>query len=101
MARRKSKNKTTSWTGALIIEALAVITFAGLFLQARAQRQQEFAGENPTAASVAAWPSLLEQTPFAGVIAHTDSIGQQTPLRSQQNAVFSPEAFLNRFAITN
>jgi len=100
MARRKSKKKTTSWTSALIIEALAVIIFAGLFLQARAQRQQEFAGENP-AAAVAAWPSMLEQTPFAGVVAHADDFGQQTSPRSEQNAVFSPEAFLNRFAITH
>ena len=98
MARRKSNKKTNSWTGALIIEALAVIVFAGLFLQARAQRQQEFATETPTAA-IAAWPSMLEQTPFADVVAQSNSIGRQTNPRSEQGVVFSPEGFLNRFSI--
>ena len=100
MARRKNKKKTTSWVSALVIEALAVAAFAGLFLQARAQRQQEFAGEAPTA-TIAAWPSILEQTPFADVVSHANSIGREPNSRTQQNTVFSPKAFLNQFSISN
>lgn len=98
MARRKSKKKTPSRAGALVIEALAVLAFAGLFLQARAQRQQEFASEAPTAA-IAVWPSILEQTPFADVVANTTSIDRETNPRSELNIVFSPEGFLNQFSI--
>ena len=100
MARRKTKKKTTSWVGVLIIEALAVIVFAGLFLQARAQRQQESASEAPTAV-VAVLPSLLEQTPFADVVAHANSTIPQTSPRSAQGTVYSPEGFLNQFPINH
>ena len=99
MARRKNKKKAKSWVGALIIETLAVVAFAGLFLQARAQRQQEFASEAP-AAAIAAWPSILDQTPFADVVSHASSLGRESNTRTQQNTVFSPEAFLNQFSQT-
>ena len=100
MARRKRKKETTSWTSVLIIEALAAIAFAGLFLQARAERMQEFAAEAPVAA-VSTWPGMLEQTPFQDIVAHTNSIGRQTNQRSEQSVVFTPEPFLNQFSTSN
>ena len=100
MARRKNKKKTTSWLSALIIETLAVVAFAGLFLQARAQRQQESAGQAPTT-ELAAWPSILEQTPFADVVSLANGIGKESNPGRQQNTAFSPEAFLNQFSISN
>lgn len=41
MARKKKKKQTTSIFGALMIESLAVALFVFLFVQARAERQQE------------------------------------------------------------
>jgi len=95
MARRKRKKNKTSWIGALIIEALAVVAFIALFVQARAQRQQEMTGETPTSA-VAAWPTLLEETPFEGVLGG-NNMNQQPVQRPSQNAIYNPETFLSRF----
>ncbi len=96
MARRKRKRNKTSWIGALIIEALAVVAFISLFVQARAERQQEMAGETPTSA-VAAWPSILEETPLQNVLGF-NSVDQRPTQRSSQNAVYGAESFLSRFA---
>ena len=95
MARRKSKKKKTSLIGPIVLEGLAIVVFVALFLQARAERQGEAIGETPVGA-VAAWPSMLEQTPFHEVAGSVNNIDQQSN-GSSNNVIFNAQSFLNRF----
>jgi len=97
MARRKSKKKKkTSLIGPLVLEGLAVVVFVALFIQARAERQREATGDAPTGV-VAAWPSMLEQTPFHEVVGSVNNMDQRS-LGSGNNVIFNAQSFSSRFS---
>ena len=95
MARRKSKKKKTSLIGPLVLEGLAIVVFVALLIQARAERQREAIGDTPVS-TVAAWPSMLEQTPFHEVVGSVNNIDQQS-YGSGNNVIFNAQSFLSRF----
>ena len=95
MARRKSKKNKTSLIGPLVLEGLAIVVFVVLALQARAQRQQEAMNDAPTGA-VAAWPSMLEQTPLQEVVGSVNNVNQRSA-SSSNDVIYNAQSFLSRF----
>lgn len=65
MALRKRKKSSSVW-GAVVIEGLALVVFIFLFVQARAERQQETGLEKT---QLPARQEILEQTPFQDLLA--------------------------------
>jgi len=72
MARKKrtKRKSSTGLFGAIVIEALAVIVFVFLFVQARAERQLEADATDRRLPALSNW---FEQTPFLDFMVHNPS----------------------------
>lgn len=68
MARKKQK-KSSSIFGVLTVELLGIVGFTILFIQARAERQQEAGLEQKGFPVI---QEMFEQTPFQGILVNND-----------------------------